>query len=57
MNKTFVLCDGKVEDCSKESCYKFGGECHHTENTENAVNPPEKRKFIKNYMRDNWEIE
>lgn len=56
MNKTFVLCDGEVEECSREECYRNGGECNHTTNTKHAINPPEKRRFIKNFKGDNWEI-
>ena len=55
--RTFYLCDGNIENCSKNECYKFGGECCHTENMENAKNSPEKRRFIKNAMGDDWEIE
>lgn len=46
MSKTFVLCDGKVEECDKRGCYKNGGECRHTTDTKHAINPPEKRRFI-----------
>lgn len=57
MNKTFVLCNGKVENCSKNECYIFGGQCRHTTNTKNAINKPSKRRFIKKFNGDNWEIE
>ena len=55
--RTFYLCHGNVENCAKNECYRTGGECNHTENMKNAKNPPEKRKFTKNTMGDNWEIE
>lgn len=57
MNKTWVLCDGNVEGCTKEECYKFGGECRHTCDIKHAANSPKNRRFIKNTMGDNWEIE
>ena len=53
--RTFYLCDGNVENCQKTECYKFGGECRHTENEKNAKNSPEKRRFIKNTMGDKFE--
>lgn len=46
MSKIFVLCDGKVEGCSKTGCYKNGGECRHTTDTKHAINPPKERRFI-----------
>lgn len=55
--RDYYLCDGNVEDCNKDECYKFGGECMHTQNIENAINPQEKRIMVKNPMGDNWEIE
>lgn len=58
MNKTFVLCDGKVESCRKTGCYKNGGECRHTTDIKHAINPTEKREFVKTGLEhDNWEIE
>lgn len=55
--KDLYLCDSKVENCTKEECYKNGGDCYHTENAKHAINPPEKRKFIKSAQGDNWELE
>lgn len=57
MNKTWVLCDGNVEECTKEESYKLGGECRHTLDTKHAANSLKNRRFIKNTMGDNWEIE
>lgn len=57
MSKIFVLCDGMVEECTKENCYRNGGECRHTPDTKHAVNPPKKRKFIVTCKGDNWEID
>lgn len=56
MSRTYVLCDGNVEECTKEGCYKNGGECNHTTNIKHALNPPEKRRFINTGKDDNWEI-
>lgn len=56
MDRTFYLCDGKVECCPKNECYKTGGQCCHTEKVEHAMNPKKKRNFIKNCNGDNWEI-
>lgn len=57
MSKTFVLCDGKVESCTKKSCYKNGGECRHTTETKHGINPPGNRRFICTNKDDNWEID
>ena len=56
MSNTFLICNGEVEYCNKRGCYKNGGECCHTADTRYALNPPDKRRFIKR-GNDNWEIE
>ena len=38
IEKIFYRCDGEVESCTKESCFKNGGGCRHTLNPEHAVN-------------------
>lgn len=38
MEKVFYLCDGKKEDCKKNTCYKNGGGCKHTSNVKHALN-------------------
>lgn len=35
--KVFFLCDGNREGCTKESCFKFGGECRHTSDIRSAI--------------------
>lgn len=57
MSKTFVLCDGKINGCKKTECYKNGGECRHTTDSKHAINPPEKRRFIRRGKDNNWEID
>ena len=54
MNKTWVLCDGNVEECKKSECYKFGVECRHTCNINNVIDPPKNRRSITNVKGDYW---
>lgn len=48
--KIFYLCDGKVEKCSKRTCYKNGGDCKHTSDIEHAKNF---QKVFKDSFREN----
>lgn len=32
------LCDGKVGDCPKTNCFKYGGDCYRTINVRHAIN-------------------
>lgn len=34
----YYLCDGKVPDCKKTSCYMHGGGCKRTNCIEHAIN-------------------
>lgn len=36
--KVLYLCDGKIPECAKTSCYKHGGTCRRTTDIEHAVN-------------------
>lgn len=36
--KLLYLCDGNIQTCKKDWCYKNGGECKHTTNEEHARN-------------------
>lgn len=57
MNRTFYLCDGKVELCPKNECYKSGGECMHTTDKNHAITPREERRFEESgFEHDLWEI-
>lgn len=35
--KVFFLCDGNMDGCTKESCFKFGGECRRTSDIRSAI--------------------
>lgn len=51
----FYLCDGKVKDCNKKSCYKNGGECRHTSNAKNRKKEPN-TKMVE-VGEDTWEMD
>lgn len=36
--KVYFLCSGKMDGCTREDCFKFGGECHHTSDIRSAIN-------------------
>ena len=38
MVNTMYLCDGKVPECKKTSCYLNGGYCWHTSDISHAIN-------------------
>lgn len=38
MPKVMYLCDGKVSDCKKKTCYINGGGCRRTSKVEHAIN-------------------
>lgn len=50
----FYLCDGKIEDCKKRTCYKKGGDCKHTTNIKHAINFGRKTK---SKMESLWELD
>lgn len=41
----FYFCNGADETCSKESCFKNGGNCHHTTDRAFARDADEPRLF------------
>lgn len=51
----FYLCDGKKEDCTKQSCYKKGGPCRHT------ADERHRRRDVEAQMvevgKDKWELD
>lgn len=56
MAKTFYLCDGNVEKCGKQSCYKRGFDCRHTSDERHAINPKKARRFVLDEAGSRWEI-
>lgn len=55
MTKTLYLCDGNVENCGKQNCYKRGFECRHTSDEAHAINPSETRRFVLDEEGTLWE--
>lgn len=49
------LCNGKVEDCGKQYCYKRDEPCQHTTDPSNARNKT-KRIFLL-FGNDLWEAD
>ena len=44
--KVLYMCDGQDEQCSKNSCFRKGGECFKTTNVEHAINFIEKKDYF-----------
>lgn len=47
MEKIFYLCDGNVETCTRKSCYKTGGPCRHTSDSDHALTTENRRDFVR----------
>lgn len=49
------LCDGKVENCKKDECYRNGGKCRHTTQRKNRKKADGTQMII--VGKDNWEMD
>lgn len=49
------LCDGKVENCKKDECYRNGGKCRRTTQRKNRKKADGTQMII--VGKDNWEMD